>query len=75
MRIGPQVEEALVVHTKLGAEERRARALQAMADAELPEPETLYRKYPHELSGGMLQRAMVCLLYTSSGSPCPPFTR
>ena len=59
MRIGPQVEEALVVHTKLSAEERRARALQAMADAELPEPETVYRKYPHELSGGMLQRAMV----------------
>ena len=59
MRIGPQVEEALVVHTKLSAEERRARALQAMADAELPEPETLYRKYPHELSGGMLQRAII----------------
>ena len=59
MRIGPQVEEALVVHTKLSAEERRARALQAMADAELPEPGTLYRKYPHELSGGMLQRAII----------------
>ena len=59
MRIGPQVEEALVVHTKLSAEERRARALQAMADVELPEPGTLYRKHPHELSGGMLQRAMV----------------
>ena len=54
MRIGPQVEEALLVHTDLGPEERRARALQAMADAE-----TVYRKYPHELSGGMLQRAMV----------------
>ena len=59
MRIGPQVEEALLVHTDLGPEERRARALQAMADAELPDPETVYRKYPHELSGGMLQRAMV----------------
>ena len=58
MRIGPQVEEALLVHTDLGPEERRARALQAMADAELPNPETVYRKYPHELSGGMLQRAM-----------------
>ena len=34
-------------------------ALQAMADAELPEPAVLYGKYPHELSGGMLQRAMV----------------
>ncbi len=30
-----------------------------MADAELPEPAVLYGKYPHELSGGMLQRAMV----------------
>ena len=59
MRIGPQVEEALLVHTDLGPEERRARALQAMADAELPDPETVYRKYPHELSGGMLQRAMI----------------
>ena len=43
MRIGPQVEEALLVHTDLGPEERRARALQAMADAELPDPETVYR--------------------------------
>ena len=59
MRIGPQVEESLTVHGKYTPEERRARALQAMADAELPDPEALYRKYPHELSGGMLQRAMI----------------
>ena len=30
-----------------------------MAEAELDEPETVYEKYPHELSGGMLQRAMI----------------
>ena len=59
MRIGPQVEEALLDHTHFGPEARRARALQAMADAELPDPETVYRKYPHELSGGMLQRVMI----------------
>ena len=59
MRIGPQIEEALMVHTDLSPEERKAKALQAMADAELPDPETVYRKYPHELSGGMLQRAMI----------------
>ena len=59
MRIGPQIEEALLVHTSLSPEQRRAKALQAMADAELPDPEALYRKYPHQLSGGMLQRAMV----------------
>ena len=59
MRIGPQVEEALTVHTDLPADQRKRLALQAMADAELPEPETVYQKYPHELSGGMLQRAMI----------------
>ena len=59
MRIGPQVEESLTVHGLYTPEERKARAIQAMRDAELPDPESLYRKYPHELSGGMLQRAMI----------------
>ena len=59
MRIGPQVEESLTVHGLYTPEERKQRALQAMRDAELPDPESLYRKYPHELSGGMLQRAMI----------------
>ncbi len=57
--IGPQVEESLRVHTKLSAAQRKARALEAMDLAELPDPEKLYRKYPHELSGGMLQRVMI----------------
>ena len=59
MRIGPQVEECLRVHTKLSKAERKARALEAMDWAELNDPETVYRKYPHELSGGMLQRVMI----------------
>ena len=59
MKIGPQVEETLRLHTQLPREERRQRALAAMGEAELPEPETIYGKYPLELSGGMLQRAMI----------------
>lgn len=59
MRIGPQIEEALRVHTPLSKAQRKARALEAMEWAELPDPEAVYRKYPHELSGGMLQRAMI----------------
>ena len=59
MRVGPQVEESLTVHGLYTPEERKARAIQAMRDAELPDPESLYRKYPHELSGGMLQPAMI----------------
>ena len=65
MRIGPQVEESLRIHTKMTAAERRAAALQAMAEAELPDPERIYRKYPHELSGGMLQRVMIAAAIVS----------
>ena len=59
LRIGPQVEECLRVHTRLSGAGRKARALEALAQAELPDPEGVYRKYPHELSGGMLQRVMI----------------
>ena len=59
MRIGSQVEEVLRIHTRLGREERRRLAVEALAAVELPEPEAVYGKYPHQLSGGMLQRAMI----------------
>lgn len=59
MKIGKQVEEPLLIHTKLSKQQRRVRALKAMEAAELPHPEKLYDCYPYELSGGMLQRAMI----------------
>ena len=59
MRIGPQVEEVLRIHTDLSREARRDQALAALAAVELPDPAGGYRKYPHELSGGQLQR--VCI--------------
>ena len=59
MKIGPQVEECLRIHTKLSKEQRKERALEAMTWAELDDVETVYNKYPHQLSGGMLQRVMI----------------
>lgn len=59
MRVGAQVEEALAIHTALSREERKQRALAALAAVELPDPAGVYEKYPHELSGGMCQRAMI----------------
>ncbi len=59
MRVGKQVEESLRIHEKLSKAERRTRALDAMALAGLSEPETVYAQYPHQLSGGMRQRAMI----------------
>ena len=65
MRIGPQVEESLRVHTKLSKEERRQRALQALRDVDLPNAEEIYCKFPHQLSGGMLQRVMIAAAIVS----------
>lgn len=61
MKIGRQVEEVLLLHTKLDRTERKIRALQALADAGLEEPEKLYDAYPHQLSGGMRQRVMIAM--------------
>lgn len=59
MRIGRQVEESLYIHERLSRAERKAKALDAMALAGLPDPETVYGRYPHQLSGGMRQRVMI----------------
>ncbi len=59
MRIGEQVGESLRIHTTLDKEARRQEVLRALSAVELPDPEAVYQKYPHELSGGMLQRAMI----------------
>lgn len=59
MKIGKQVEEALKLHTDLSKKERREKAYQALVDVELSNPEEVYEKYPHELSGGMRQRVMI----------------
>ena len=59
MKIGSQVEEVLCLHTHMDRTERRKLALEALAAVELPDPEAVYEKYPHQLSGGMCQRAMI----------------
>lgn len=60
MKVGLQVEEALNIHfPEMTADEKKARALVAMNQAGLFDVENVYNKYPHELSGGMLQR--ICI--------------
>ena len=65
MKVGKQVEECLKVHTKLKASERKALALEALSAVELKNVEEIYEKYPHELSGGMCQRAMIAAAIVS----------
>lgn len=58
-RVGWQVEESLRIHTTMDKQERKERALKALKDVELDDPEAVYNSYPHELSGGMRQRVMI----------------
>ncbi len=58
-KIGWQVGESLRIHTALTDDEIRTRVLKMLEKVELPDPEDVYDKYPHELSGGMRQRVMI----------------
>jgi oligopeptide/dipeptide ABC transporter ATP-binding protein len=62
MRVGAQVAEAVRVHgTGLDAGEVRRRVLDALRRAAVPEPETRAEQFPHQLSGGLRQRAMIAM--------------
>ena len=62
LRIGEQVAEAIRAHEpQLGATEVKSRALEALERAHVPEPEMRARQYPHQLSGGLRQRAMIAM--------------
>ncbi len=57
--IGQQMDEVLSVHTPLSGPQRYKKILEVLSEVELPDPLRAYRSYPHQLSGGMRQRAMV----------------
>jgi peptide/nickel transport system ATP-binding protein len=60
-RVGLQVDEVLRLHTDLPRKARRDRVVQLLADVHLPDPERLYRSYPHQLSGGQRQRIVIAM--------------
>ena len=59
IRVGPQLAEVTRVHHGLGRSESLARAVDRLGAVRLPRPERRARQYPHELSGGMRQRAVI----------------
>ena len=61
MRIGAHIVEALEVHGLARGAEARARALDLLRAVQLSDPERQIDSYPHELSGGMRQRAMLAI--------------
>jgi oligopeptide/dipeptide ABC transporter ATP-binding protein len=62
MRVGAQIEEAILAHEPtIATEQLRRRLLTAMEHASMPEPEVRARQFPHQLSGGLRQRAMIAM--------------
>ncbi len=59
LRIGSQLTEVSRVHLKQSKKTAYSRMVKALADIRITEPETRMKQHPHELSGGMLQRAMI----------------
>ncbi|MEP7113505.1 MAG: ABC transporter ATP-binding protein [Ilumatobacteraceae bacterium] len=61
MRIGKQVSEAVRLHMKLSRAETRKRVIGLLQQVQLPDPEVLLRRYPHQLSGGQQQRVLIAI--------------
>ncbi|HXX71507.1 MAG TPA: ABC transporter ATP-binding protein [Candidatus Acidoferrum sp.] len=62
LRIGQQIEEVIRIHEpRLARREIERRALEAIDRAAIPEPKRRARQYPHQLSGGLRQRALIAM--------------
>ncbi|MCK5493656.1 MAG: ABC transporter ATP-binding protein, partial [Candidatus Omnitrophica bacterium] len=59
--IGNQIVEALRIHQNVGKNEAVKRAIAMLESVGIPEPQRRIKDYPHQLSGGMRQRAMIAM--------------
>ena len=59
--VGMQISEVLIRHERLSAANARARAIEMLSLVGIPEPARRVDNYPHEMSGGMRQRAMIAM--------------
>ncbi len=60
-RCGPQVDEVTRIHLGYSREKARAHTLELLRKVQLPDPERMYRAFPHQLSGGQKQRVMIAM--------------
>ncbi len=58
---GEQVMEAILLHKKISKEEGRSRTISWFEKVKLPDPASVFSRYPHQLSGGQKQRVMIAM--------------
>jgi peptide/nickel transport system ATP-binding protein len=58
---GEQVMEALQLHKKMSVEDARKKTIALFEEVQLPVPEQMFGRYPHQLSGGQKQRVMIAM--------------
>ncbi len=61
MKVGRQLQESILVHNNITKPEAKLRAISWLQKVQLPNPEQLYDRYPHQLSGGQKQRVMIAM--------------
>jgi len=61
LKISTQLTEPLVIHEKINGKAALHKAIDALAEVGIPEPEKRIHSYPHEFSGGMRQRVMIAM--------------
>ncbi|GAB4577020.1 MAG: ABC transporter ATP-binding protein [Roseibium sp.] len=59
--VGTQIMRTVQLHRRCSRAEARARAVELLGKVQLPHPERMVDRYPHQMSGGMRQRAMIAL--------------
>ena len=59
--IGDEIAEVIKLHQGLNKDESRKKAIESLRIVGMPDPEKRINEYPHELSGGMRQRAMIAM--------------
>lgn len=61
MKCGPQVSEILRIHLKMTASESKREVISLFNQVKLPRPKEIYNSYPHQISGGQMQRVMIAM--------------
>lgn len=59
--VGDQVDEIFKKHRQINAAERKKKVIKLFSEVKLPDPERLYKAYPHQLSGGQRQRVVIAM--------------